>query len=405
MSRILTYLTFLLALLCIACGSKEPKHVIGISQCSDDIWREKQNAELRMGAYFQEDVELRFASAYDSDQRQIEQIDSLVALGIDLLIVAPNQIQTISPAIDRAFDRGIPVIVFERKTNSKKYTAFMGADNYEMGRLMGEYIAVRLEGKGRVMEIMGLKGSSPAIERDKGFREAIANFPQIELTATLQGDWTEESAYKAVSDYQGSLSQIDFVFGQNDRMALGARRAFMDKGATPRYCGIDGLPGENGGIACVRDSILDASYIYPTHGDQLLQLAVDILEGKPYKKEIQLMSAIVTHDNAKVLLMENEEIMRQTAYLDQLHKRADTYLNQIDNQRTGLWLAVGFIVMLIMLLVVTYLYFLQRTPARGAHQDGARAARLLHTGEPPAAHTPHPHPGTTGADGTDARNQ
>ncbi len=178
-----------------ACSKREPRYVIGVSQCSADIWREKQNAELRMDTYFQDGVELRFASAYDSDERQIEQIDSLIASGIDLLIVAPNQVATISPAIDRAYDQGIPVIVFERKTNSKKYTAFMGADNHEMGRLMGEYIASRLNGHGKVLQIMGLKGSSPAIDRDKGFKEAISHYPQITLVATLQGDWTEQSAY------------------------------------------------------------------------------------------------------------------------------------------------------------------------------------------------------------------
>ena len=117
-------------LLFLACAEKKPRYIIGVSQCSEDIWREKQNAELRMGAYFQDNVELRFAAAYDSDERQVQQIDSLVATGIDLLIVAPNQVATISPAIDRAYDKGIPVIVFERKTNSQKYTAFISADNY-----------------------------------------------------------------------------------------------------------------------------------------------------------------------------------------------------------------------------------------------------------------------------------
>ena len=141
-----------------SCSQHKKQYSIGVSQCSEDIWREKQNAELRMGAYFYDNVELRFAAAYDSDERQIQQIDSLVATGIDLLIVAPNQVATISPAIDRAYDKGIPVIIFERKTNSQKFTAFMSADNYEMGRVMGEYIATKLQGKGNVMEIMGLKG-------------------------------------------------------------------------------------------------------------------------------------------------------------------------------------------------------------------------------------------------------
>ena len=171
MRQLLTICTVLsvIFIFLTGCTRERPRYVIGVSQCSEDIWREKQNAELRMGAYLQGDVELRFAAAFDSDERQVQQIDSLVATGIDLLIVAPNQVQTISPAIDRAYDKGIPVIVFERKTNSQKYTAFISADNYEMGRVMGEYFASQLNGKGHVMEIMGLEGSSPAIERHNGF--------------------------------------------------------------------------------------------------------------------------------------------------------------------------------------------------------------------------------------------
>ena len=360
MRRLLIFL--IPTLLCLSCSRSTPSYVVGVSQCSEDIWREKQNAELRMAAYLRGDVELRFAAAYDSDERQIQQIDSLVATGIDLLIVAPNQVATISPAIDRAYDKGIPVIVFERKTNSQKYTAFISADNYEMGRQMGEYIASELQGRGRVMEVMGLKGSSPAIERHNGFADALKNYPDISLVATLQGDWTEESAVKAVCSYKGDLSTIDYVFGQNDRMAMGARRALIAKpglgGKLPMFCGIDGLPGEDGGIRLVRDSVLDASYIYPTHGDRLLQLAVDILDGKPYNKETRLMSALVTRSNARVLLMQTDEIIRQSDYLDQLHNRADNYLRQLDNQRTISWLAFGFIVLLLVAIVLFYLYHL-----------------------------------------------
>ena len=341
-----------------SCSQSGKRHKIGVSQCSEDIWREKQNAELRMGAYLQGDVELRFAAAYDSDERQVQQIDSLVATGIDLLIVAPNQVATISPAIDRAFDKGIPVIVFERKTNSQKFTAFISADNYEMGRLMGEYIASQLHGKGRVVEIMGLEGSSPAIERHNGFADALKNFPNIEVVATLQGDWTEESAVKAVKDYQGDLNNIDFVFGQNDRMAMGARIALGT--STIKYCGIDGLPGEDGGIRLVRDSILDATYIYPTHGDQIVDLAISILEGNPYEKETMMMSALVTRDNANVLLMESQEIMRQAAQLDELHEKADSYLHELDTQRIISWMAVGVIVLLLITLVLLYLYHLRK---------------------------------------------
>lgn len=344
---------------CFGCAPKARHYVIGVSQCSADIWREKQNAELRMGTYLQDGVELRMAAAYDSDERQVEQIDSLVKMGIDLLIVAPNQVQTISPAIDRAYDLGIPVIVFERKTNSQKYTAFMSADNYEMGRQMGDYIGRRLAGKGQVLEVMGLKGSSPAIERHNGFADALKQYDGIRIVETLQGDWTEQTAYNIVREWKekNEGERIDLVFGMNDRSATGARRAMMEMGdSAVLYCGIDGLPGENGGIRLVRDSVLDASFIYPTYGDSLLQLAIDILDGKPYKKEVRMMSAMVTHDNARVLLMQTDETLRQVARLDQLHQKADSYLRELHYQRVINWLMLGVVVLLLMVAVLLYLY-------------------------------------------------
>ena len=410
MQKILTLGTVLsLALIVLAgCAREKPRYVIGVSQCSEDIWREKQNAELRMGAYLQDNVELRFAAAYDSDERQVQQIDSLVATGIDLLIVAPNQVQTISPAIDRAFDKGIPVIVFERKTNSQKYTAFISADNYEMGRVMGEYIASQLNGKGRVMEIMGLKGSSPAIERHNGFTDALKDYPGIEIVATLQGDWTEESAYNAMKQWlergERNAEGIDYVFGQNDRIAMGARRAMQEVttplalwrgagGEASRFCGIDGLPGEDGGIRLVRDSILDASYIYPTHGDKIIERAIDILEGKSYEKETHLMSALVTHDNARVLLMQNEEIMHQSDYLDQLHHRTDNYLQELGTQRAITWLACAFILLLLIVFVLFYMYHLSKVRLR--HE---RVVNTLWNMETPQQAQPQPLPVSEGSE-------
>ena len=359
MNKLLACLIALTAVFCVSCTREKPRYIIGVSQCSQDIWRDKLNSELKMGTYFQDDVELRFASADDSDKKQIEQIRQFVNDGIDLLIVAPNQATTISPVIDEVYDKGIPVIVFDRKTNSEKFTAIIGADNHEMGRLMGEYMATRMNGKGRVLEIKGLKGSSPAIERHEGFLEALEAYPGITLVASLQGDWTEQSAIDAIKAFKGDLSHIDFVFGQNDRMAVGASKA-LPASTNTKYCGIDALPGEGNGIACVRDSILEASYIYPTRGDEVLKLAVDILEGKPYSKENPLMAALVTKDNANVLMMQYEEMMRLGNHLEQLHDRADEYLHQLSNQRIITMMAAVLVTMLLILLIVIYRYFLQK---------------------------------------------
>ena len=370
------FITIVLATILASCSGGKAKYRIGVSQCSDDIWRDKQNAELRMGAYFHGDVELKFAAAYDSDVRQVQQIDSLVNEGIDLLIVAPNQVQTISPAIDRAYDRGIPVIVFERKTSSQKYTAFISADNYEMGHVLGEYFVSLLNGHGSILEIKGLEGSSPSIERHKGFIDAVSKHEKgeaidagqaaaaVRVVGSLQGDWTEETAYEKTKQWlaENSDVHVDLVFGANDRTAMGARRAFSELpgSSLPLFCGIDGLPGENGGIQLVRDSLLYASYIYPTHGDQIIDLAVSILDGKPFKKETMLMSALVTHDNAKELQMESEEIIRQAEYLDQLHDKADIYLRELDTQRVVSYLAMSIALLLIVVFVLFYLYHLRK---------------------------------------------
>jgi ABC-type sugar transport system substrate-binding protein/AraC-like DNA-binding protein len=347
------------------CTPDAPHRHIGISQCSEDIWRDWQNAEMKLESTFHDDVQLSFTTAHDDSHLQSQQIDSLVAAGIDLLIVAPNQLQSVTPAIDKAFDSGIPVIVFERKTDSHKYTAFVSADNYEMGRQMGSYIASKLDGRGSIMEVMGLKGSSPATERHNGFRDALRNFPDINVVATLQGDWTETMAYDEVKRYLASHSTagIDIVFGHNDRMAMGARRAFAERlsardtlSSLPLFCGIDGLPGADGGIRQVRDSLLCASYIYPTRGDLVLQLALDILQGRPYQKETMLTSALVTPDNAKVLLLESDEVMRRSQKLELLQAKVSNYLHQIAIQRIAMLLFCGVLVLLMVAMVLFYLY-------------------------------------------------
>ena len=352
------------AIACLSCTREKPRYIIGVSQCSEDIWRSWQNREMKMETNFHEGVELRFTTAFDNSERQIQQIDSLVESGINLLIVAPNQRSNVAPAIDRAFDKGIPVIVFERKTDSQKYTAFVSADNYEMGRLMGEYIVSRLGGKGLVMEIHGLKGSSPAEERHNGLADALKD-TDIKIVADLQGDWTEETAYQVVKDYQGDLNSIDLVFGQNDRSAIGARKAFVERGAKlPLFCGIDGLPGEDGGIRQVRDSLLDASYIYPTRGDQLLTLALDILEGRPYQKETLLTSALVTRDNAEVLDLESSEVLRQAINLENLQQQTSGYLQQLSTQRTITLLALILIALMLLVMVLFYFYHRSKVSAR-----------------------------------------
>lgn len=353
----------LLAALLLSCSGGSRKYEIGVSQCSEDIWRDKFNQELRTGAYAYNDVTLHFASADDSDMRQIEQINRFVNRGVDLIIVAPNQTNTITPAIENAYRHHIPVIVYDRKSGTNHYSAYIGADNREVGRQMGHYIATRLKGHGRVVEVMGLRGSSPAIERHEGFMEALKAHPGIQVAATLQGDWTGASAERAMRRFlKQDKGRIDFVFGQNDRMAMGARDAILahDRQATTRFCGVDALPTGDSGLEQVRDGLLEASYIYPTRGDEVMELAMNILTGRPYEREKKLKSALVTRENANVLLLQAEEVARQSNDLKRLHDKTNDYLSRYNTQRWILMMAVVILILLVAAIFMTYRYYYER---------------------------------------------
>lgn len=345
----------------VSCSTNDTKKiVIGVSQCSEDIWRDKLNNELKMGTFQHENIELRFSSANDNDKRQAEQIDSFIVAGVDLLIVSPNQVHTISKVIDKAYDKGIPVILFDRKTDSDKYTAFIGADNYEAGYEMGKFIAQRLGGHGKVVEIKGLKGSSPTIERTKGFDKAISQYPDIQVVNRKYANWQQDDAAMVMNSILNETPEFDYVFAQNDRMAVGARETAFKRGRKNiSYVGIDALAVPGGGIERVRDGDLAASYIYPTRGDLVLQLAINILEHKPFKRDNYLKGAIVTPDNANVLLIQNDEMNKQTQRLGDLHGKVNQYLAQYNHQKIYL-----FLLIVIVILIIGILTFVQRTLVR-----------------------------------------
>ena len=347
----------LLALLLTNCTDNNgKKYIIGVSQCSGDIWRNKLNNELVMSTYQHDNVSLKFASANDNDRLQTKQINQFINEGVDLLIVSPNQVHTISAVIDKAYDKGIPVILFDRKTDSKKYTAFIGADNYEAGHEIGHFIAQQLEGKGNIVEICGLKASSPAIERDRGFMDALKDYSGVKVIARKHGDWVKESGVMAMDSVLTQAQEpIQYVFAQNDRMGLGALQAIRKHGAKGiKIVGIDALPVPGGGMENVRDGNLEASYIYPTRGDAVMQLALNILEKKPYKRDNYLKGALVTKANANVLLMQNEEMIKQTARLNALHGKVDTYLVQYNHQK--MYIVLFSIILLLLIGIMVYIY-------------------------------------------------
>ena len=348
-------LCFVGLLVLAGCNRNTKKYVIGVSQCSEDIWRNKLNDELLIETYQHKDVELLFASAKDNDKLQTEQIEKFIQRGVDLLIISPNQVHSITPVIDKAYDKGIPVILFDRKTDSQKYTAFIGADNVKVGKTIGEFIAKTLHGEGKVIEIKGLDNSSPAIDRHKGFVQALSKYPDIQLKRTLSGEWTKESGYKSIKSAIADAKDCNIVWGQNDRMAEGAQRAMAEAGIrNVLYVGTDALPSKGGGIEAVHNGKLLASYIYPTRGDMVMQLAMRILKKQPFHRDNYLKGALVTKDNAKVLLLQNEEMMKQRSRLSDLNSKVDIYLAQYNHQK--IYMLLGGVIIALLIGLIVYIY-------------------------------------------------
>ena len=335
-------------------NAEQERFLIGISQCSDDNWRRKMNEELQREAAINHCVELEIRSANDNDQTQIDDIDYFIRQKVDLIIVAPNTTKAISPAIKRALDSHIPIILVDRSIDSEDPTAYIGANNFEIGEMVGEYVASRLEHKGKVFEVTGLKESSPAKERHRGFVQALSDESGIELSKVVHCDWTYPSARRMAESLAPEMLEADLVFAHNDPMALGIQSVLdsIQPGNDVLIVGVDALPGPNMGAQWVKDKKLDASFIYPTRGDLVMETALKILRKEPYSKNIILPTALVDASNANILLMQAREIDTQTEKMMRLNELVDTFWDRYSIQKMFLIACIIIIVLFIILLFV-----------------------------------------------------
>ena len=339
-----------------ACKQQPKKFVIGVSQCSEDIWRDKLNDELKMGEYLNDSIIVKLASSNDDNVLQNRQVNQFVDEGVDLLVISPNQLSAISKAVERAYEKGIPVILYDRFSNTDKYTAFIGCDNYHIGKSMGTFIAQKLQGKGRIVEICGLDGSSPAMERHLGFMDAIKPYPGIQVIASEGGNWKEEGGVQAMKRILKKTQDFDYVFAHNDRLAWGAYEAAKQMGLQYRYkfTGVDGMATRGGGLELVRDGIFEASYLYPTKGDEVIALAMKILKHQPFERKNYLSTSIITQENAELTLMEARDAERQAHNLKALHKQVDRYLSDYNSQKVML---IGLCLFLLVCIVAAAMIF------------------------------------------------
>lgn len=340
-----------------SCTHREARFRIGVSQCSDDEWRHQMNNEMLREALFYDGVEIDIRTVKDDNAEQIKDIRNFIKEGVDLLVVAPNEAAPITPVVEEAFDRGIPVIVFDRKILSDKYTAYIGADNYELGKAIGNYVANMLHGQGNVVEISGLTGSTPAMDRHQGFVSAISPYPGIKLLAREDAGWLRSEAGQKMDTLLTHFPQIDVVYAQNDRMAAGAYAVVRQKGRAGemRFIGTDALSGEGYGVEQVLKGELDATFIYPTGGDRVIQIAMDILNKRDFPRETILNTSVVDSTNAQIMQMQTTHIATLDGKIETLNGKMNHYLDRYATQQVVLFGSLLVLLLVVGLLVAVYL--------------------------------------------------
>jgi signal transduction histidine kinase/DNA-binding response OmpR family regulator len=341
-----------------SCSQTEDKFLIGVSQCSQDEWRNKQNEEMHRQAAVERNMELEIRSVKDDSKKQIEDIRYFLDKKVDLLIVSPNETDAITPIVSEAYDAGIPVIVIDRKMNSNKYTAFIGADNVQIGEELGGYIAALCKNHPeKVFNLTGLPSSSSEIERNRGFMKVVEPLENAEIVGSVAADWLMETAEHVMDSVFQVHPDITLLAAHNDRMAIGAIKAAEKHNLQQKvkFIGVDALTSPGWGVEQVLNKKMLATVIYPTGGERVIQVASDILHARPFEKEITLNTAVVDSTNAHIMMMQAELIQEETAKVYDLSSRVDTYFHRLNTQRL-LLIAVVIILALLIGLFAIALY-------------------------------------------------
>lgn len=344
---LLVWLTLIVLCGCTSSG-KQKRHVIGLSQCMlDDAWREAMINDMRIEASNYDDMEIIIKDAQNNNETQIQQIRDLIRQKVDVLIISPYQSEPITAVAEEAYRAGIPTIITDRKVNTDQYTSFVGANNYEIGLAAGNYAANYLPPNAIILEIWGLTQTSPAQERHKGFVDALREREDLSFRK-IEGQWLVDTARMELRKLEHP-EQIDFVYAHNDMMAIAAREYFMAwdsiRGRDLRIIGVDAVAGA--GLEAVEDGRINASFLYPTGGEQVIRTAMRIIQGEPVDKFIPLRTAPVDHQSARTLLLQADQLQKYKQRIEAQRSRIDGLSDRFYFLRNSLGvislLMIGFI--------------------------------------------------------------
>jgi ribose transport system substrate-binding protein len=273
------------------------KWTIGMSQCNlGEPWRVQMNTDIKSAADKHPEIKVVYKDAQNDTLKQRSQMEEFISAGVNLIIISPKEAAPLTPVVAQAYQKGIPVIVLDRRVLGDQYTCFIGADNKKIGKAAGKWIVEKLGGKGKVVELMGLMTSTPGQDRHSGFRDGIKG-SDVNIIFEADMKWLEPDARKEMESALARFDKIDLVYAHNDPGAHGAFLAAQAAGREKNiiFVGIDALPQE--GQAYVKQGIMQASFEYPTGGKEAIELGLDLLNGKKIEKEVTLSSRVFTKDN------------------------------------------------------------------------------------------------------------
>ncbi|NLR67522.1 substrate-binding domain-containing protein [Chitinophaga varians] len=341
-----------------ACQEKQEKtFVIGISQLGNaDAWRWEMKEEIDRELVFNPDLKIIYKEAGYNSAEQVRQIRELAARKIDLLIVSPNEAAPLTPVIDSLYQHGIPVVLVDRNISSDSYTSFIGADNIEVGKLAGQYAAGYLNRSGHIIEITGLPSSTPALQREKGFGDEIARYPNLSVTV-ISGDWLEGSVQQQLPHMVKELQNTRLIFAHNDVMAHTAANICRQLGfPNIKVIGVDAQPRT--GLAFVENRSLLASVLYPTGGGEAIRAAAKTLHGKQAPKRDPLRTIIVDSTNVEMLQQQFNRVIAQQKDIVRQDGLLKEQARIFRSQKNLILILVGNLALLLMLAAL--LIYLRR---------------------------------------------
>jgi signal transduction histidine kinase/AraC-like DNA-binding protein len=352
--------TLLLITIFLGCNKKKEvnkRYKIGFAQAQGgDNWRESMLKEMQREVSFYNEIDFYYKDAQANSKIQKDQIQELIDLKVDLLIVSPHEIQPLNAILEKAFDSKIPIVLIDRRITSDKYTAFIGASNYEVGQNAGKYAVALLKGKGKVLEITGLNTASPFIDRDKGFIDIISKSKGIELIAKINDH--EANFEKKLDSFIKNNKDLDVIFAQSDYLAKNVYQICKNNQVERKIkiIGVDGLSIEGMGMDMVASNQFKATVLYPTGGQEAIRTAIKILEKKPFKKENTLETTIIDSTNVKILQQQSKKVIEQQNEIDNRQLKINQQI-LISKNQTNIILAIS-ITLAIALILSSVFYYL-----------------------------------------------